>query len=88
MVIPGKLFLIMNNRGDKMFRLINGYTVAEINSYRAKLISECRRYACDAEDMGMEEMACYYDEEVATYKSLSLNNISRLMIYRGVKASA
>lgn len=71
-----------------MSRLMNGYTVDEINMYRAKLISECRRFACDAEDMGMEEMACYYDEEVATYKSLSLNNVSRLMIYRGVKASA
>ncbi len=71
-----------------MARLMNGYTVAEINSYRAKLISECRQYACDAEDMGMEEMACYYDEEVAIYKSLSLNNVSKLMIYRGVKAIA
>lgn len=67
-----------------MSKLINGYTVEEINQYRKELIAECRQDACDCEAIGLDEMACYYDEKAETYSFMPVLDIAAYMVYKGV----
>ena len=44
--------------------MINGYELEKVEQYRKELNADCRQKACDCESIGLEEMACYYDDMV------------------------
>lgn len=68
-----------------MSKLINGYTLEEINAYRSDLIAECRQLSCDCEAVGLEDMACYYDEKIEVYRFMPVLDLAAFMVYKGFK---
>lgn len=50
-----------------MQKLINGYTLEEINAYRSYLIEEALCDALDCKRLGFHDMVTFYEEKADSY---------------------
>lgn len=62
--------------------VVKMFSAEEVKKYRLELIAECQQKACDCEVIGLEEMACYYDEKVEDYRKMPFNDLLSFMIYK------
>ena len=59
-----------------MEKLVNGYSVLDLDLYRKMITAEACQLACAAEDIGLENVACYWDEKAELYRKMTDEEIA------------
>lgn len=66
-----------------MSNLINGYTLEQINAYRADLIEEAMQDAADCKRLRYPDMVDFYEQKAENYRFAPVFDIANLMVYKG-----